>query len=263
MSKAQTISQKIHELFAFRRIPELLRLGGIEPDSPFVERLANLQSAIYALDACLESELKVDPKQLKTCWAEIYSALNWFGLKESKARKYTKQIRKYEAYELDLRKGKLPLSRPMTRLYAWKSCDVKLLRKLIYRHAPLLLKDLPEEDWGCYDLITELNDDIHDVFEDCETINGNRFLISLLVNGKAKTRKQYKRCLNNAGEQARKQFKNRTAESAGHLYRWTRERQRETEELLRITMDDQKLSLVENSRIAIQVLKKKPQVVSS
>lgn len=260
MAERQTISQKITELFAYRRIPELLRMAGIESDSPFVTRLYRLQEVIYGLDHYLESHWKVRKKELKDIWEQIYEALWAFGIEKKEARKYVKDIRSYEQYELDLRKKKLPLEKSIKSLYAWKSCDVKLMRRLIYRHAPGLEAQLAEKDWVCYDLITEVNDDVHDVYEDCETINGNRFMLSLLVRGKRKTRKAYRNFLEQTGEQARKHFKKKKRDLERSLYGWTRERQKETEELLRETMDDQKLSLVEKSRIAVKVLgvKQKP-----
>jgi hypothetical protein len=250
MAEAITISQKIQELFAYRRIPELLRLAGIENDSPFVARLYRLQEVIYALDQHLESNWKTKKSERKPYWQEIHEALLAFDIGKKDFGKYTKEIRRYESYELDLRNHKLPTSRPFDAIYSCKSCDVKLIRTLIYRHAPELKKKVRESDWVYYDFITEVNDDLNDVFEDCETWNGNRFLISLLKRGPGKTRRAYKDFLDKVGKSARDHFKRRKDPFKLQLYQWTRERLQQTEDLLRETMDGQKLDLVHHSTIA-------------
>ncbi len=255
MAEGLTITQKIHELFAYRRIPELLNLAGIEKDSPFVTRLYMLQEVIYALDHYLESNWDVKKKDLNERWKEIDDALLAFDIRKKALSDYTSEIGRYEEYELDLRKKKLPVSRSFETIYSCKSCDVKLIRKLIYRHAPDLNKKVREKDWVYYDLITEVNDDIQDVFEDCENWNGNRFLISMLIHGKRKTRKVYKEFLDDTGKQSRKHFKAKKDPYRAQLYKWTRERLQETEELLRETMDGQKLYLVDHSAIAGKIKK--------
>lgn len=253
MAERQTIRQKIQELFAYRRIPELLNLAGIEKDSPFLARLYKLQEVIYALDTYLETHWDVKKKELKTHWNEIYNALSSLGIPVRDHSRYVKEIKRYEKYELDLRKKKLPLNKSFETLYGCKSCDVKLMRKLIYRHAPDLKQKLREKEWKYYDLITEVNDDIHDVFEDCETLNGNRFLISVLVRGKGKTRRAYRDFLDATGKEAIKYFKKKKDPHHNQLFKWTRERLRETEELLQETMDGQRLYLVDHSAIAAKI----------
>jgi hypothetical protein len=250
MTETQTTSQKIQELFAFRRIPELLRMAGIEPDSPFVTRLYRLQEVIYDLDLYLETNWAVRKKDLKAHWNQIHEAMSAFGIEKSAQRKYLDEIKLYQEHELNLRKYKVPGPRKLKALYENKSCDVKLTRKLIYRHAPGLEDQIAERDWWYFDLATEVNDDVHDVYEDCETINGNRFLLSLLLRGEGKTWKLYKAFLESIGNESRKHFKKRKHEYEMSVYRWTREIQKETEDLLRETMDHQKLSLVSRSKIA-------------
>ena len=96
-------------------------MAGVEPTSPFVSRLKSLQEDIYGLDLYLEANWKVDDKALKRIWDGIYEGLHWFGLDKPEAKKYVSDIRKYEAYEIRLRKRKLPLSKPMAKLYGWKN----------------------------------------------------------------------------------------------------------------------------------------------
>ena len=257
MAEKITISQKIQELFAYRRIPELLSLAGIEKDSPFVTRLYKLQEVIYDLDLYLESNWDIKKRDLRERWSAIHEALEAFDVKKKDFEDYTMDIARYEAYELDLRKSKLPISKSFETIYSCKSCDVKLIRKLIYRHAPDLKKKVREKDWVYYDFISEVNDDIDDVFEDCESWNGNRYLISVLKRGKGKTRRAYKGFLDMTGKAARKHFKKKKKDPYQlQLYQWTRERLQQTEDLLRETMDGQKLDLVDHSAIAGKILKK-------
>jgi DNA helicase IV len=75
----------------------------------------------------------------------------------------------------------------MEYFYFYKSCDVKLLRRLIYDRNAALAKVIKPSEWRTFDLVTEVNDDVVDLQEDTTTINGNRFLISLLQFGKKKT----------------------------------------------------------------------------
>lgn len=52
------------------------------------------------------------------------------------------------------------------------------------------------EEWRLFDLVTEVNDDVEDVFEDCDTINANSFLISTIEIGRKETRKIFTQFLN-------------------------------------------------------------------
>ena len=255
MAKAITLTQKIQELFTYRRIPELLQIAGIIKESPFVSRIYHLQEMIYHLDQYLETHWDIKPKEAKAKWQQIHDALDGFSIKKKDLRAFTSEIRRYEKYELDLRKKKVPVNRGIGSVYASKSCDVKLIRTLIYRHAPDLKKKIRAKDWKYYDLITEVNDDIHDVFEDCENWNGNRFLISLVVKGKRRTRKLYRNFLDDTGKAARTHFKKRKDPYAAELYKWTRERLLETEKLLQETMDGQNLYLVNHSALAKKLKK--------
>lgn len=250
MAEQITLSQKIKELFAYRRIPELLRMAGIQQDSPFVAHLETLQAEIYGLDLLLETQWKLKNAHLRPAWKAIHDALGNFGIRKKELNDYTEAIRQYEEDELALRDGILPLSRPMRKTYTSKSCDVKLIRRLIYRHAPDLKHKIRERDWIYYDLITEVNDDIDDVFEDCETWNGNRFLISVLCMGKRKANRTYKDFLAKSGKDARAWFKKRKGDEVAMLADWTRVRLEETRTLLRDTIEGKKLYLVKHSAIA-------------
>jgi hypothetical protein len=55
----------------------------------------------------------------------------------------------------------------------------------------MLKKEANLADWRYFDMITEINDDVSDVFEDIETINGNSFLISYYDSGADATKERF------------------------------------------------------------------------
>lgn len=183
---------KIIELFEYRRLPELMKIGnGGVLDEQFLEQLIALQASIYHLDNTLETVWEVQMPDVKKHWEVIHSDLHRLGVHNSAYDRYSRQIYKYQKHELDLRLMKLPGRLSMEYFYFYKSCDVKLLRKLIYDRYPILVKQHRLSDWRVFDLITEVNDDVEDVFEDLHTINGNRFLLSILTSGIDRTGKEF------------------------------------------------------------------------
>ena len=70
------------------------------------------------------------------------------------------------------------------------------MRQIIIDSCPGSFHNNHLTDWRYFDLITELNDDIEDVFEDITTINANAFLISINENSVEKTRKDFSIFLN-------------------------------------------------------------------
>jgi hypothetical protein len=65
------------------------------------------------------------------------------------------------------------------------------MRRLIFETFPSLKSQFNLSEWRLFDLVTEINDDVADVFEDLHTINGNRFLISASIFGKDYVRKEF------------------------------------------------------------------------
>lgn len=182
------LREKIIALFEYRQLPELITFGGAKFDEGFYEKLINLQYHIYKLDHELESNWMVDSSIIKDRWNKIYDSLTDLDVPLAMHDKFCRHIYKYQKHELDIRKGKLPTRLSMEYFYFYKSCDVKLLRKIIYLNNPGLSKKVKESEWRLFDLVTEINDDIADLQEDSITINGNRFLISLKQFGIEKTR---------------------------------------------------------------------------
>lgn len=245
------IADKIRALFAYRRFPELIEMSDIIPDPLFLTRLSTLQQKIYALDYYLETTWNVKKKDLRSIWKLIDAELKGIGVPEQDLRTYTRDILRYQQDELDIRAGILPLKKPFRTTYRYKSCDVKLIRRLIFREYGDLRKLMRRSDWDIYDLVTEINDDIEDLYEDCNTINGNRFMVSLLVHGKRRTMRDYRRALASAAMGAKKlTLKSRDATAGRSLYLWTLERIAQTEVLLNERMSDENWKAVYGSILA-------------
>lgn len=181
------LRNKIIELFEYRELPKLIAYGGGDWDDQFYEDLIQLQYDIYMLDYELETNWDVDMSIVDARWKEIHKDLGVLRVSASDYDKYSSHIYKYQKHEIGIREGKLPTRLSMEYFYFYKSCDVKLLRKLIYDGNPQLAKVIKTSEWRIFDLVTEINDDVVDLQEDLTTINGNRFLISLLQLGKEKT----------------------------------------------------------------------------
>lgn len=181
------LRNKIIELFEYRELPKLIAYGGCPWDEQFYEELIQLQYDIYMLDHELETNWDVDMSIIDARWKAIHKDLGVLGVSASDYDNYSNHIYKYQAHELGIREGKLPSRLSMEYFYFYKSCDVKLLRKLIYDRNPELAKVIKTSEWRIFDLVTEINDDVVDLQEDTTTINGNRFLISLIQLGKEKT----------------------------------------------------------------------------
>lgn len=176
------IRGKIDELFEYRQLPALLSTMIQEPSESekYLERLKHLQFLIYRLDDHLENHWEITDQDLEPYWKEIYEYLqSAFGLNAQESFEYTSQIRKYQRHELQLREGLLPIRFKWKYFYFYKSCDVKLIRKLIYDHPSIDKKYFQSGLWRNFDLITELNDDIDDILEDFESINCNMILLYL------------------------------------------------------------------------------------
>ena len=231
MSK-KAILKKIDVLFCYRRLPEMLAKSSIKDQKKFYKKMKSLQLAIYNLDEYLETVWQCKPKKLRKYWNRIFDALDYFEVKDKK--KICADIFRYQKRELDMRKMKYPMKMKFEDIYRIKSCDVKLLRKLIYLADPKLNKWVKEKDWNNFDLITEVNDDIEDVFEDMEIYNCNRFLIGMVIKGKKKSIKQFKDFISNIEQSNRKNLKKMSSnKSRRKVALWTVEQVKDTLKLLK------------------------------
>ena len=170
--------KKIEKLFNYRKIPYVLKDLAIINSKALLSDLYELQRNIYALDHYLESNWKLSSSNLNKHWKAIYNTLEKLGYNRSQAQDLCKHIKKYELHEIQLREGKRPYRLSMEYFYYYKSCDVRLMRQILVDKSIKTKSKLA--DWRYFDLATEVNDDIEDVFEDMETINANAFLI--LIN---------------------------------------------------------------------------------
>ena len=185
--------EKINILMEYRLFPLLFEYNSNpKTEVPVLcNNLVELQKSIYYLDAHLEAHWQTSDACLFDLWQKIYDALLLFDIDKNKAEAYVNHIRKYEKHELELRHGKSPLRFDMEYFYFYKSCDVKLLRRLIYETLELNAACGTLSEWRYYDLITEVNDDIEDIYEDLDFINGNRFLLSSMYHGKKATQEDF------------------------------------------------------------------------
>ena len=190
------MKDKIDKLFKYRKLPFLLNTLKRKDRVLLNKHLPKIQRSIYDLDAYLESSWKIKEKKLSKFWQEINKTILKVGFDEETVYNMTSHIRKYQLHELQLRENKLPTRLKLDYYYYYKSCDVRLMREIIYAHNPDLDDKIKLSEWRYYDLVTEINDDVEDVFEDQHTINGNCFLISIKENGLEETLKTFDSYLN-------------------------------------------------------------------
>ena len=217
------LREKIEDLFALRRLPELLNHCDSKHEASIEEQLIALQKSIYDLDLLLETSWKISHTDLSKKWQNIFSDLRAFGLSNSQMDDYTSAIKRYQKHELQLRQGKLPIEYTLEYYYYYKSCDVKLLRRLLYEHTPQLEKLYPQSEWRIFDLITEIYDDVEDVFEDMETINGNAFMLNINSRGLKATVDLYQDFINELEFRLEERLGKAKAEGKKQIYNWTKE----------------------------------------
>jgi hypothetical protein len=207
----QQLRDKIEQLFEYRAFPELYRLSGGNAAElkNFHTQLVELQARIYDLDEYLETNWELKESKLNAFWNKIYHALSKLGIPPSKHTSYCNQIHKYQKHEADLRFNRMPTRLNMEYFYFYKSCDVKLQRRLLIEKYPRLGSIFTAADWRYFDLVTEVNDDACDLEEDTTTINGNRLLISFYIQGKEKTQQEFDKFINYVCTQSKERFKGR------------------------------------------------------
>lgn len=232
------LEKKIEQLFEYRKFPRLFELAGQQYyDHNLIAKMKNLQASIYYLDHHLETNWEINStSDLKPYWKEIYAALTACGVKKSQHDDYCKLIYKYQKHELYLRKYKLPTSFKKEFYYYYKSCDVKLLRRIIGDHFPAIEKMYPSADWRYFDLITEVNDDVEDVFEDMKTINGNYVMIDFLQNGVDSTSKNIRQFISEISLKDKERKENSSNTNYPWISKLVQRECKQTKALLKINM---------------------------
>lgn len=232
-SNEKSIRNKIHQLFDYRKISELLLRSGLDKNKSFTGQLTDIQYRIYLLDAYLEGQWELNKPERKSYWESMTLALSNLNYSEKEIYSLLEEVRDYERIEINCRKNKWPDRVPFRQFYTTKSCDVRLIRHLIYDAYPGLQAIWKEAAWIYYDRITEINDDLSDVPEDLKTYNCNRFLISILRKGSKKTTRQYRDYLIKVTDQANAYFKAHPHKGEHEiLNEWTSLRSKETIQLL-------------------------------
>lgn len=225
------MEKKIDALFEYRKLPTLLAKGNYSKESSLYRGLVQLQIAIYHLDLYLESNWKTKKSELKKYWKEIYRCMKDLGISKKRAEEYLKHIERYQKHELQLRTNKYPTDYSLEYYYFYKSCDVKLMRRIIYDYIPELKKDYSLADWRIFDLITEIDDDVEDVFEDLDNINGNYFMIMLWQKDKKIVFKFFSEFLKELGKRARSKFAAKDSASK-QIKLWTLKELKASQQLL-------------------------------
>ncbi len=193
---------KINELFNYRRLPWLVQLSRMHDDQSFYQHLVKLQDSIYALDHYLETSWQLSGDRLWKFWQDIYRDLSPFGLAKGEKFEFTSSIQIYQSHEINLRRRLSPSHLKMSDFYHHKSCDIKLMRKLIYRTDPTIKQLIHADDWILFDLLTEIHDDIEDLYEDLKIFNANRFLYMLLQQNRVEVQSLYENFIKAIKEKA-------------------------------------------------------------
>jgi hypothetical protein len=233
---------KIHDLFDYRGFPILFKNATSEQilKDGLYQKLIQLQADIYHLDSYLENNWDVNDMGLEVYWSEIFNSLSSIGVTSEKHHDYVKQILKYQKHEIELRSYKLPTRMSMEYFYFYKSCDVKLIRRLIAEFLPGLQEPILASEWRYFDLITEINDDVTDIEEDISTINGNRVLISLNTLGSKQTLKDFSAYMTEVVKKSKEKYASGSTKEK-NIHERTVEQATITKQLL-----DQKMKLYTN-----------------
>lgn len=242
------LKNKINDLFEYRKIPELIKLGKIQNGDRLYQSLVDLQIAIYDLDCYLESNWIIKKSKLNTFWKLIYRTMNDCGVDKKDHKKYGAHLEQYQKRELDLRENKLPLNGSMEFFYYYKSCDVRLMRQIIYDQSTSKSQPYSLADWRYFDLITEVNDDAEDIFEDLETINGNAILISFWKEGKTVCKKRILNFIQDIQSKNQIRFE-KYPERYKQMYHWTNEQIKFTKKLFEKNHKSFNAELVSNSKL--------------
>ncbi len=192
------IADKIKNLFTLRLIYDMIYITEISEKEieSITLKLHELQYYIYLLDKELEENEHPDMESLERRWRDIFVYLERCGIPTDRHADYCAEILKYQKHELEVRQGKSLTKLDPGVFYTVKSCDVKLMRKILYFHFPSISQRVKEEEWCLFDYYAEIYDDVDDVLEDAGTNNGNLFLHTIQEKGLDATLHVYSGLLN-------------------------------------------------------------------
>ena len=183
------LEAKIIELFFYRKIPDLISISGLSKDE-VMPKMMTLQKAIFEYDKYLEEQWELDQKIVYEKWQIIKKELSLWYLNGNSIDHELEQIAIYAKNEHAIRSGLSLSSIPIRYFYYYKSCDVRLMRRLI-QYSSQEKWEHGIEHWMGFDWITEINDDLSDIEEDRNTFNGNRFIHVVEKNGLTSAKLEY------------------------------------------------------------------------
>lgn len=243
------LQDKILSLFELRKLPYLAKLNNVGDDKLW-QQLIDLQASIYYFDHYLENNWILNQKEISEHWNLIYSELKKLGYSDEEAVKKCAHIHRYAIHESQLRESKTPLRLNFEYFYYYKSCDVRLMREILFQksNAPAFLRNI--SDWRYFDLITEIYDDVEDVFEDVSSINANAFLISMIKKGKAYTQASFFELIELILEKAQNRTMKFNNEINKNILEWTIEMAADTKDLIKKQIDQTDLNeMKSNSKL--------------
>lgn len=200
----RSIGTKTRDLFAYRCIRENIEATGVtQSEQLWIYRgLLLLQQEIYLLDRYGETNWTIEPRRLQFLWERLSDRLEYFRPERHHARELLRDISMYQAIELRMRLGELPIRVPLHKFYSLKICDVRLCRRLIASFARRTISPQISRLWYLFDLLTEIADDIHDVQEDSVSFNCNRFMFEAVLSGQAMAYLSYARLISAIRDEA-------------------------------------------------------------
>ncbi len=222
-----SIDEKIKELFTYRRIPWLIEKAGLEKTDIY-DKLMSLQKVIFEYDKYLEENWELDQVIIDQKWGAIVSEMRLWGLDDAEIERELEQIAVYARNEQSTRTGTILMDIPIRYFYYYKSCDVRLMRRLILYRTGERIHNIHQ--WMGFDWITEVNDDLTDVEEDRGTYNGNRFLSAIDTRGIGHAKDEYRRFIDDLEEWVN--LTQMESAQVRQIVSWSREEIEETRNLL-------------------------------
>lgn len=223
-------------LLGIRRISEHCALAGLTKNELrwFMRGLTSFQRALYQLDLYGESVWEIDEAELNAIWEIIYDKLNFFDISRKEMTFLLRDIKIYQGVEVGLRSGRTPLALDIRDFYNLKTCDVRLARTLICMiggDAESTAMDL----WNCYDIISEVCDDMVDIAEDLTTYNCNRLLIEKHLLGVNQVYSSYSDLISRVRVEASAMLRSNCMDRKefGQIYSWIENRANDAQSMLR------------------------------
>lgn len=181
------------QLLNFRKIPYYAKLCGLNERKRLdaMIRIHSLQEAIYDLDSYGEKNWFIDRIRINEIWEKIDEEIDDFDIRRSSIRYAIEDLKKYQEIEIHLRERQFPLDVPLLEFYKTKTCDIRLERAIIEQMSQSGISRLLNEAWLLFDIISEVQDDLEDYWEDLGSYNFNRIQTEVYFYGVSHTFEKY------------------------------------------------------------------------